>query len=475
MEAVSSPTPATGDRGFSLRLLGGLVAVALVCGLFAASARADAPVKITDVEHVDKRLITLTISTPAFTEPTKVDVGLPVGYAKHRHRRWPVTYFTAGTMNNYDAFFTVVDGEKLTRDYPSIIVSPDANSGYWSDWYNGGAFGPPEYETFVIDQLLPLIDSRFRTIPNRAHRLIFGISMGGYGAMMLAARHPDLFSSAASLSGAVDSNLAANGAVLSLSSTFDGAPPDAIYGPRATQEVRWRGHNPTDLAANLRSLDLQVRSANGIPNPGIGEQAASPDSVSCVVEGGVHMASVDLHRKFRSLGIGHLWKDYGPGCHTVPNFTREVSDTLDTFKPLLADPPKRPRRFDYRSIEPHFSVFGWNVHADPGRALEFLRMQHAGRRGLTLIGSGTTKLKTAPYFRRARRVEVISSSGERTTVKPSRRGRIRFDVDLGPPHPDQLYTPAAKAAGGGEPDYFKRATVWLRPRGHRGHHRHRRR
>ena len=48
-------------------------------------------------------------------------------------------------------------------------------------------------ETYVIDQLIPLIDATFRTIPTRAERAIAGVSMGGYGASMLAAEHPDLF------------------------------------------------------------------------------------------------------------------------------------------------------------------------------------------------------------------------------------------------------------------------------------------
>ncbi|MEA2885326.1 MAG: hypothetical protein QOH32_4585, partial [Bradyrhizobium sp.] len=289
-----------------------------------------------------KRVIELTISTSAFAAPTKLHVNLPVGYGANPQRRWPVTYFTAGTMNRYTTFNSLLDGERLTRAYPSIVVSPDANSGYWSDWYNGGAFGRPKYETFVIDQLIPLIDARFRTLADRSHRAIFGISMGGYGSMMFAARHPDLFVAAASLSGAVDSNLPANGAVLSASSMFDGAAPDAIYGPRATQEVRWRGHNPTDLAANLRDLDLQVRTADGIPNPSIGEGAGSGDIPSCVVEKGVQMASVDLHEQLDALGIAHTWKDYGAGCHTVPHFQREVVDTLAAFERVLANPPGGP-------------------------------------------------------------------------------------------------------------------------------------
>jgi S-formylglutathione hydrolase FrmB len=403
---------------------------------FPAPALAN-PARITGERQVTPRLIELTIATPAFAAPTKVDVTMPTGYDADASRRWPVTYFTAGTMNRYYAFNRTLSGEKLTTAYPSLIVSPDANSGYWSDWYNGGAFGPPKYETFVIDQLIPLIDARFRTLADRSHRAIFGISMGGYGSMMLAARHPDLFAAAASLSGAVDSNLVANGAVLSASSTFDGAAPDAIYGARATQEVRWRGHNPTDLAANLRHLDLQVRTADGIPNPSIGENEASADLASCVVEKGVHDASVDLHQQLGALHIAHAWKDYGPGCHTIPNFRREVLDTLAVFARVLADPPGPPAAFEYRSIEPRFDVYGWHVEADPARALEFLRLQ-VTRTGVTLEGSGRTTVTTPAWYRGLEAVDVDGAP-----AAPGGNGRLRFAVDLGAAHTVQQYTQGA--------------------------------
>ncbi|HYH61388.1 MAG TPA: alpha/beta hydrolase family protein [Solirubrobacterales bacterium] len=439
-----------------------LAAVALV-SLIPVSSAGASDAQLIDEQQVTDRLLELTISTPAFAEPTKVHVFLPRGYERSGSRQWPVTYFTAGTMNNHDSFANVVNGQKLTRDYPSIVVSPDSNSGYWSDWFNAGAFGPPMYETFVIDQLIPLIDERFRTISRRSHRLVFGISMGGYGSMMFAARHPDLFSAAASLSGAVDSNLPANGAILSLSSTFDGAEPDAIYGPRLTEEVRWRGHNPTDLAANLRGLALQVRTANGVLNPEIGEGDSPDDAASCVVEGGVHMASINLHSELASLGVDHTWLDYGPGCHTPQNFTREIIDTLAAFEAVLADPPARPRKFRYRSIEPRFDVWGWRVRSDPERALEFLEMERASRRGLTLTGSGVTRVKTPPYFRGVRVVEVATSEGRSQSVSPSRLGRLRFTVDLGPPHADQQYTAASQAAGEGTDGYFTKKIVSFAP------------
>lgn len=413
------------------------------------------------MHQVSDRVVDLTIATAAFAAPTKVEVILPTGYDSEPARRWPVTYVLAGTMNHYDSFRKVVGGDKLAAGYPSIIVSPDANSGYWSDWYNGGAFGPPKYETFVIDQLIPLIDARFRTRAERSQRAIFGISMGGYGAMMYAARHPDLFAAAASVSGAVDSNLPANGAVLSASSTFDGAAPDAIYGPRATQEVRWRGHNPTDLAANLRGLDLQVRTADGIPDPSIGEGRGDGDIPSCVIEKGVQMASIDFRQQLDALHIPHLFKDYGPGCHTPPNFTREIVDTLAVFKRVLADPPRPPAPFAYRSIEPRFDVWGWNFAADPGRALEFLGLRGVGRGGATLTGSGVTTVTTPPLFRGLRAVDV--RQGASRTLAPDRAGRLRFTVDLGRPHPDQQYTDASRAAGDGAPGYFTTRSVTFAP------------
>jgi S-formylglutathione hydrolase FrmB len=420
-----------------------IVSIVMLLGMVAASAHANSA-RIVAQQRVKPRVVELTIATPAFAAPTKVDVDLPTGYDSDPDRRWPVTYFLAGTMNTYRSFNSVVDGVKLTEAYPSILVSPNGDSGYWSDWYNGGAFGPPMYETYVIDQLIPLIDAHFRTVRRRSQRAVMGVSMGGYGAMMVAARHPDLFGAAASLSGAVDSNLAANGAVLSASPEFQGAQADAIYGPRATQEVRWRGHNPTDLADNLRSLDLQVRSADGIPNPGIGEQPASADTPSCIVEGGVYMASVDLHDALDGLHIPHLWDDYGPGCHTPANFSREIVDTLAVFTKDFAHPPATPGTFAFRSVKPAFDVWGWHVSADPRRALEFLRLDEVSAHGLTLIGSGLTTVTSPPLFRGLRRVGL--SGAAPAVAAPDAAGRIRFTVDLGPADTDQQYTQGARTA-----------------------------
>ena len=406
-----------------------------VAALSAGVTAAPAQEVIAD-KPVGDRVHVLTVKTAAFSEPTNVDVFLPTGYDADPGRRWPVTYVTAGTMNNYNSFRTVLDGVKLTEKYPSLIVSPDGNSGYWSDWYNGGAFGPPAYETFVIDQLIPLIDARYRTAADRAHRFVTGVSMGGYGAAMFAARHPDLFSAVSSISGATDSNLPYLGAAVSASSTFDGGPVDAIYGPRSTQEVRWRGHNPTDLAPNLRDVDVQVRTANGIPAPEIGENPASADGVSCAVEQGVYQGSMSFHNRLDALGKAHVYKDYGNGCHTWANFRRQTIDTLAAFQTLIAAPPPDPATFDFRAIEPDFDIWGWRVEADPARALEFLRVE-GSRDRLKLTGSGRTSVSRAYAG-----LSLVDVDGVPTAV---RDGRVSAAVDLGPANATQQYTAGAPA------------------------------
>lgn len=395
------------------------------------------PAQITD-ESRTGRVVTLTISTPAFTVPTHVAVDLPVDYDAQTARRWPVTYVLAGTMNTYESFNSFVGGVTLTEDFPSIVVSPNGDSGYWSDWFNDGSGGPPMYETYVIDQLLPLIDAHFRTIPTRSQRAIMGISMGGYGAAMLAAEHPDLFAYAATLSGAVDSNLPTLGAALTASPMFQGGSPDAIYGPRATQEVRWRGHNPTDLANNLRGLELQVRSANGIPNPGIGEDPASADTVSCVVEGGVHMGTVNFHNALAALQIPHLYLDYGAGCHTAANFQREISDTIKVFAKQFAHPTSAPTTFDFLSIQPSFEVYGWRVVTDPKRALEFFTLTSVNARGLMATGSGSATITSPALFKGIPRVQLTGA--RQISVVPDAKGRITFAVDLGAADTSQQYT-----------------------------------
>lgn len=82
-----------------------------------------------------------------------------------------------------------------------LLVMPEGASSYYVN-----AIDPPgdRYEDFIVHDLIADVESRFPVAPGRSNRAIAGVSMGGFGAMNLALRHPDLFAFAAGLSSAID-------------------------------------------------------------------------------------------------------------------------------------------------------------------------------------------------------------------------------------------------------------------------------
>ena len=247
-----------------------LAVVALSLLALAPNATAANPLKLVSRERLADRFYELTFTTPALKAPTKVRLLLPAGYDAKAARRYPVLLLLHGAVDDYTSWTRNAAGQArdITRFLPVIVVMPDAGQGGWyTDWYNGGAFGPPKWETYHLRQLLPWVESHYRAVGSRRGRAIAGLSMGGFGTMSYAARHPDMFSSAAAFSGAVDANVPPGIAepIVNGSSAIDGGKPGDVIGTRADNEVRWRGHNPWDLAANLRGVNLTLRTGNGLP------------------------------------------------------------------------------------------------------------------------------------------------------------------------------------------------------------------
>jgi S-formylglutathione hydrolase FrmB len=307
----------------------------LVAVLAAAPARAaDHDIQLVSSQQLDSRLTELTLSTPALKKPTHVRVLLPEGYDGSA-QRYPVLYLLHGALADYRSWTDAGDAEAITAGAPLIVVMPDGGQGGWyTNWVNRGAGGPPEWETFHIDQLIPWIDDHYRTIAERDGRAIAGLSMGGFGAISYAGRHPDLFDWAGSFSGAVDTihNLPVVG-VIGLEALADGGLPDDQFGDRLLNEANWRAHDPWDLASNLRGLTLQIDTGNGQPGP----LDANPPPFD-PVEQQVHAMSVSLHQRLLALGIPHTWDDYGPGTHSWPYWQRDLRQALPSILSTLRPP-----------------------------------------------------------------------------------------------------------------------------------------
>ncbi len=136
---------------------------------------------------------------------------LPPGYESESDRRYPVIWVLASYGSwgerqfNLDPFDEniIQRMDRLVHDgqaQPAILAFPDCFTRYGGNQYmNSTAVGA--YEDYLTEELIPLLDSELRTLPDRDHRGVMGHSSGGYGAIMLSMRHPDLFGAAASHSG----------------------------------------------------------------------------------------------------------------------------------------------------------------------------------------------------------------------------------------------------------------------------------
>src|SRR3954466_4972731 len=82
--------------------------------------------RVVGERHLSANRVELTIATPAFAAPTRVQVIVPAGYDAQRARRWPVTYYLHGAQGDekrFDEWY----GD-LIRNFPSIVVAPQGGT-----------------------------------------------------------------------------------------------------------------------------------------------------------------------------------------------------------------------------------------------------------------------------------------------------------------------------------------------------------
>jgi S-formylglutathione hydrolase FrmB len=394
------------------------LASVLVLALAApAAAAGPQDIEVTATKVRSPRLTEVQFTTPALNFPGSLYILTPKGYDPKARTRYPVLYLLHGSFDTEASWITKGDAEKITEDAKMIVVIPPTagtgDAGGWaSDWWNEGEGGSPMWETFTIRDLIPWVDANYDTVAARHGRAIAGLSMGGFSAMSYAVRHPDLFATSASYSGAVDTGYAPAQAIVQAETLSDGgATPDSIWGPRLTREAFWRAHNPTDLAANLRGMEVAVRTGNGQTDSGIDP-----------IEFGVHDMSIALHTALDGLGIAHVWDDYGAGGHTWDNWQSDLRKDVPRFEATFATPaPDRPERFTYTSLaDKSFSVYGWDVELDGVEPIAGT-LKDAGAAGFELTTPG--KVTTAPYYR-PRSAYPVTAGGKTSSALSDGRGRL---------------------------------------------------
>jgi S-formylglutathione hydrolase FrmB len=142
------------------------------------------------IAHVD------SFYMPSLGKTKKLTVLLPAKY--NPRLRYPVFYLLHGYSGTHTDWSTRTRIAEYVKDVPLIVVMPDGENS----WYVNSATMPEErFEDYIMNDVQSYIQMKYAVDTTRQG--IAGLSMGGYGALMLALKHPSMFKFAGSLSGAI--------------------------------------------------------------------------------------------------------------------------------------------------------------------------------------------------------------------------------------------------------------------------------
>jgi hypothetical protein len=357
--------------------------------------------------------------------------------------------FSEGNAHDEASFFA-----KEAHRLQFVVVSPDAAERTWCEhcaWVDGRDGKGVDAETHLYDEVLPLTEAMFRVRSDRAGRGIIGSSMGAGGALIQATRHPDRFAVAAALSPPVDYLYDApyGGQLLWYLYLRQQGYPAGGVAPIAVRSI-----NPADLFPNLvgEGVDTVITMGDGcVATMGTGRCASAglvDQPIDAIQEIFIRQNADKVVPQAIAAGVPISYITF-EGVHFVPN--HEVFDRylLDRINRRFAAGTPTPSHAVYRSADPTFSIWGWDV-AMRRRNQEFVTVDvRPDGRALSITGSGAAAIATPPVFAPGSKhvVSVVredpgGSHAERSTVTADASGRLLLQVDLGVDHlRDERFAP----------------------------------
>jgi S-formylglutathione hydrolase FrmB len=201
---------------------------------------------------------TIELRSEKMQKMVKAAVVTPQSYTANQ-TAYPVLYLLHGGTGSFrDWLNSVPDKQllhKLADQYNIIIVTPDG--GPTSYYFDSPLDASSQYETFISKELVEKIDASYRTVKDKKGRVIAGLSMGGHGAMYIAARHPELYSAVGSMSGVMDINTA----TWKVPEEFARSRSEyfvKLLGPPKEGSIPYPGHTIIDMTDQLKASGLAI-------------------------------------------------------------------------------------------------------------------------------------------------------------------------------------------------------------------------
>ncbi|WP_194816787.1 alpha/beta hydrolase family protein [Nocardia sp. XZ_19_385] len=331
------------------RLSGVLVTAALLAGAAAVGtpfSLADAPAKpnsgssdkpdpaeptsptpdrpfIESITQVSDRKLRVFVSSPAMHRTVEVQVLLPRNTSQPR----PVVYMLDGRSAKSESNnWTVLGGaaEFFEDKDVTVVLTVGGPASYYTDWYREDpVLGLNRWETFLTDELPPLINARF---DGNGRNAVMGVSMGAEGALMLAVRQPELYAAVAGHSGCYemgsDTGQAQARAVVA---TYNGKA-DNMFGTE--DDPQWRAHDVLSQAEALRGKAIYLSAGSGMP--GKYDVPGNPEVISAIgfggpLEAGAFTCTRSLAERLAALRIPATVNLRSTGTHSWPYWVDELA------------------------------------------------------------------------------------------------------------------------------------------------------
>lgn len=283
-------------------------------------------------------LLAFTFSTPIFaqTAPAKIAlpptvenhklnsalmkrempyrVIVPIKYNEQKSQRYAVIYLLHGLTGHFDNWTNQSKLADYARNYDYIFVTPEGDNG----WYTDSATAPNDrYESYITQELIPEIDKNFRTVADRDHRAIAGLSMGGYGSIKFGLKNPEMFRLVGSFSGALQ---AASLNEKMLGSGWK-ALTDSIMSVYAADDSTTRKANDVFKIVN----EMPAEKVKNLPFI----------YLSCGTEDGLIATNRDFTKLLSDKKIPHEFREL-PGIHNWVFWDAQIQQFLEVSRKFIS-------------------------------------------------------------------------------------------------------------------------------------------
>lgn len=345
-----------------------------------------------------------------FGEIRNFRIFLPKGYSANPQKRYPVIYFFHGWGQRYfgegsDEYAGYDKGNQNKGDnianyvakHDVIVVKADGYNRRNKEEYYRRPYNVLPVETYrqfpiYFPELVNYIDAHYLTIADRQHRAVSGLSMGGFMTFFLAAKYPDMVSSAGS---------------------FCGAPEFTI--------------GPIDFPVEYKHMDM-YRNLEGI---NVRLHYGDKDFIRSYHN--------DMNRMWSQVMDNYRWKIYD-----AEHSTCGLGEMFDSIMNTFSRPVAKPARWNHTEVYPDFDV--WNYHVSSDRTVAgFTVLENVDKRGFRsavrefvpdgqLIGNVQLMVTTSPAYEKNQQytindIDLTNRKANQKNIRSDSEGRLMFSLN----------------------------------------------